>query len=479
MSLGLAPKFNILQQSPHDFSESVLEEKASGNAKELFIASRYTMRARATDGRLVLWNSYTGAISVFRADQSSSIERLIGRQGFSGKVEGIAKYLIDRGFLVKREHDEYTRFQFDFGQAQHRSDLLDLILLASEDCNFRCVYCYEKFARGTMRPEVREGIKKFIQSRIKGLRILTIGWFGGEPLYGWQAVEDLAPFFWEMAQENSLMFHSHMTTNGFLLTPEIAEKLLSWRVNRFQITLDGPPECHDHSRPTRDGHGSFDVILDNLRGLQRRPEKFQASLRVNFSPHNVPHMGQFLDIVEREFQGDSRFQVRFRAVGKWGGDNDAQLEVCGSDEGSRLVLEFERLAKEKGITLADGFRSSSMFGGQVCYAGRPYSYIIGANGKLMKCTVVLDEDERNVVGSIDSEGKLEIDPNKLAPWVAPYFEKDSQCQRCVVLPVCQGFSCQLPRVTGGDRPCIPARSTWKKELISTVEQAETSRHVSI
>src|SRR3712207_7092344 len=32
-------------------------------------------------------------------------------------------------------------------------------LLASEDCNFRCTYCYEDFARGTMQPEVREGIK--------------------------------------------------------------------------------------------------------------------------------------------------------------------------------------------------------------------------------------------------------------------------------------------------------------------------------
>jgi len=469
MSTGSTQKFNILKQSPHDL-EPLSEEPASGVTAADWIASRYTMRARATDGRLVLWNSYTGAISVFRADQAPAIEAMIGRQGFQGESEGICKYLVDRGFLVKKGSDEYMRFQYGFGRAQYRSDILDLILLASEDCNFRCVYCYEKFARGTMRPDIRQGIKRFVEGRLKGLRRLAIGWFGGEPLYGLKAIEDLAPFFWEIAQENELAFSSHMSTNGYLLTPEIAEKLLSWQVNRFQITLDGPAQYHDHSRPTRDGQGSFGVILDNLKALRERPERFQVHLRVNFSPDNVPHMGRFLDTVESEFHGDSRFQMRFRAAGKWGGSNDEQLEVCGADDGGRLMLEFERLAQERGITLADGFKASSMFGSKVCYAGRPYSYVIGATGKLMKCTVVLDADERNVVGNVTPDGRLEIDSAKLAPWIAPYFEGDEQCRGCVVLPVCQGFSCQLPRVSGGERPCIPVRTSWKKELISIAER---------
>ncbi|MFL6198850.1 MAG: radical SAM protein [Thermoanaerobaculia bacterium] len=469
MSLGLSQKFNVLQQSPHDLQTVPLENNAHGN-EDAWVSSRFTMRARATDGRLVLWNSYTGAISVFRSDQYGAIESMLSRQGVEGKPEGILKYMVDRGFLVKKGTDEYKRFQYDFGQAQHRSDFLDLILLASEDCNFRCIYCYEKFARGTMRPEIRQGIKRFVESRLKGLRVLTVGWFGGEPLYGLQAIEDLAPFFWNIAEENSLVFHSNMTTNGYLLTPEISERLLSWRINRFQITLDGPGQCHDHSRPTREGDGTFDVILENLKALRQRPERFQVNLRVNFSPENVPHMDEFLDIVEKELEGDSRFHLRFRAVGKWGGDNDNQLEVCGADEGNKLMLEFERQAQERGITLADGFKASSMLGSQVCYAGRPYSFVVGASGKLMKCTVVLDEDERNVVGRITPEGKLEVDLSKLAPWVAPYFEQDTQCQRCVVLPVCQGFSCQLPRVTGERRPCIPTRSNWKKELIATVSR---------
>jgi uncharacterized protein len=473
MSVGMASKFNILAQSPHDFETATAEElNSEGSTETSWAPSRYTFRARTTDDRLVLWNSYTGSISVFKAEQAPAVLELLSRKGFSSKPEGLVEYLLARGFLVRKGTDEYGRFQFSFGQAQHRSDALDLILLASEDCNFRCIYCYEKFARGTMRPEVRQGIKKYVAGRLPGLRTLTVGWFGGEPLYGLPAIEELAPFFWNLAQENSLNFHSNMTTNGYLLTSEVAGNLLSWGVRNFQITLDGPPQCHDHSRPTRNGEGSFDVILSNLRNLAQRDVQFSVQLRVNFDRQNVPQMDDFLGLVESEFSNDPRFQLRFRAVGKWGGDNDDNLDVCGMDDGNRLVLDLERRALDKGLALADGFKSVSKLGAQVCYAARPNSFVVGASGKLMKCTVLLDEDERNVVGEITPEGAFRIDYDKLAPWAAPYFENDTQCQRCSVLPVCQGFSCPLPRITGSGRPCIPTRSNWKKDLLATVEHVK-------
>lgn len=46
------------------------------------------------------------------------------------------------------------------------SDRLHLILMATEQCNFRCVYCYEDFAIGRMRPWVVEGVKNLVATRI-------------------------------------------------------------------------------------------------------------------------------------------------------------------------------------------------------------------------------------------------------------------------------------------------------------------------
>ena len=163
-------------------------------AKLQWAPSRYNLRTTADDGRYIVWNSYTGAISIFNPQQRQAIQSLL-RGGYEGEARGVIKYLTDRGFLVPKGANEYRQIQLGFGQMHYRNDVLDLILLASEDCNFRCTYCYEDFKRGTMLPSVREGIKRFVEKRAPQLQNLTIGWFGGEPLYGFQAMEDLGPFF--------------------------------------------------------------------------------------------------------------------------------------------------------------------------------------------------------------------------------------------------------------------------------------------
>jgi uncharacterized protein len=478
MPTGLTSRFNVLQQSPHDLLPPE-EASPQKKGKERWVPSRYNIRATTTDGRLVLWNSYSGTMSVFGAAQKEKVEALLSQKGFMARQEGVIKYLVDRGLLVKEGTDEYRRIQVGFGQQQFRTDTLQFILLASEDCNFRCTYCYEDFARGTMLPWVRDGIKNLVRDRLKGLRSLSVGWFGGEPLYGFAAIEDLAPFFLRTARENGLHYSTNMTTNGYLLTPEVADKLLAWQINTFQITIDGPAEDHDRSRPARDGQGTFSTIVHNLKALRSRPEDFRVDIRVNFDRQNYPHLGSFLDTVEKEFGGDTRYALRFRTVGRWGGPNDENLDVCGTDESSRVLLEMQAEARKRGIVLSDEIRNVKGLGAQVCYAARPYNFIIGASGKVMKCTIDLDKEDRNVVGHLTSEGILDLDRDKMALWTEPAFEKDSKCQKCVVLPACQGVFCPLIRIETGKSPCSPLRMKGKKELLEAAESiGGSSRKIS-
>lgn len=471
MSAGLSDKLNILQQSPHDFFPPLEEAKANGGASR-WIPSRYNVRATTGDGRLVLWNSYRGTMNVFAAKQRLAIEALLSKKGFAAKREGIVKYLLDRGFLVPEGTDEFRRIQLGFGRQHYRTDRLELFLLSSEDCNFRCEYCYEDFARGTMLPSVREGVKKLVEKQLGSLRSLLISWFGGEPLYGFQAIEDLAPYFVKLVDEHDLHYFSNMTTNGYLLTPEVADKLLAWRVTKYQITLDGPPETHNRNRPTRDGQGSFDKILDNLKSLSGRPDDFAVDLRVNFDRNNYPHMDKFLDIVEQELSSDPRFRLRFRAIGRWGGPNDPQLEVCGAEESKLVQMELRNEARRRGLNVSDDLREIKGMGAQVCYAARPYNFIIGASGKVMKCTIDLDKEDRNVVGHLGEDGEVELDQDKMALWTEPAFEKDTKCQKCVVLPTCQGVFCPLVRIESGKSPCTPLRMNVKQELRGVVEDGE-------
>ena len=465
MSLGLGSKLNVLQESPLDHKPRAAVPIGTDDGRQRrWVPSHYNVRAATSDGRLIIWNSFRGTMSVFKPEQRGAIEKLIRRTGCEAKPEGIIKYLSDRGFLVEEGTDEYRKVQLAFGREHYRSDLLQLLLLSSEDCNFRCEYCYEDFHRGTMQPWVRDGIKKMVEQRAPNLRALAIEWFGGEPLYGLAAIEDLAPFFLATAEEHGLYYSSTMTTNGYLLSPDVADKLLSWQVKGFQITLDGAPEDHDRNRPGRDGSSTFATIFENLQSMRQRDDLFRIDIRVNFDQKNYPNLESFLDMIEAEFSGDSRFRMRFRAVGRWGGDNDDDLAVCGVDESVKVQQLLKEEARRRGLILSDELKDVKSMKNQVCYAARPYHLVIGAEGQIMKCTIELDKNERNVVGHIREDGSMEIDEDKFALWTEPAFQRDTQCQKCVVLPNCQGIHCPLVRMKTEKSPCTPLRLTAKQEL---------------
>lgn len=446
-------------------SNNGLVKIASVTPLQDWIPSRFNARSAVPDGTLVLYNSYTGAFSGFPASAREQVEAMLHKTGFRARLEGLTKYLYERGFIVEKGTDEFQRLRLLYGTMQYRHDRLDLILLSSEECNFRCVYCYETFPRGTMEPWVREAIIKLTENRIRSLNAMTVSYFGGEPLLGLEAIDELAPSIKGLCDEHNVPFGSGMTTNGYLLTPDVFERLLSWKINSYQITLDGIAEDHDSHRILKGGGPTFSRILENLRAMRRLPDEFQVSLRINFDQTNLPRIPEFLDTI-KDLSEDKRFVLRFYPIGKWGGPNDATLETCG------LTSEEERQRLD--VMAADsGFNPESRMpyltartGNSVCYAARPYNLIIGADGKIMKCTIVLDTKDYNIVGRITEDGRAELQVDKFAKWVAPYFEDDPVCKKCFYVPVCQGSSCPLPRIVSGERPCPDEKLQIRKTLTS-------------
>ena len=390
---------------------------------------------------------------------------MLSQIGFDSVKNGICGYLVDRGYLVLADSDELRKVQYAAGIEHYRSDVLELILLASEDCNFRCTYCYEHFKRGTMQPHVREGIKHLVNNRLNTLRQLKVSWFGGEPLYGMKTIEDLAPFFARVAADHDLKFASHMTTNAYLLSENVVDRLFLWGINDFQVTVDGMPEDHDSHRPTRDGRGTFQTIFDNLLAMKQRTEDFTVVIRVNFDRKNSGRLEEFLELVQKTFQNDDRFMLSFHAVGKWAdGPNDAELITCGlekNDVRKRLCA----IARTLGLKITGENGPHGGTGSKVCYAARPYNFIIGASGKLMKCTIDLDKSDHNVVGQLLPNGELELNDDKMALWTEPAFQRDTGCQICHMLPACQGVNCPKIRIDEGRRPCPTVRQNGKRQMV--------------
>lgn len=139
---------------------------------------------------------------------------------------------------------------------------LELILLPTEKCNFRCTYCYEDFAIGRMGEEVITAIKSLIARRVQKLSALSISWFGGEPLLAKDIALDIGKYAHDMCFQNGVSFSGGFTTNGYHLDAGLLGELDKINHRTYQITLDGDEEFHDRTRVLANGRGTFKKIPD-------------------------------------------------------------------------------------------------------------------------------------------------------------------------------------------------------------------------
>jgi uncharacterized protein len=448
-------------------------------ASKRYKPSRFNAHTRTPEGTLVLYNSYTGHRCGLQGALAESAAPYLSQKGFTGQLDRLGEYLLAQGYILLEETDEDAKWDVRYGMQQFRTDLMQLILLSSEDCNFRCVYCSQQFKRGSMQPQVRTGVKALVQSVLKRITALNISWFGGEPLLGYDAIEELAPFFQETAKAHDIGYQSGMTTNAYLLTPERSRKLVEWGCWGYQITLDGTATDHDAHRPLKEGGATFATIISNIAAMKQYDAPLNVNIRVNFDNRNVAKLQPLFDVLSEKVGGDSRFAMLFRPVGKWGGPNDDQLDICGVREAGDWIKKLTEQARATGMSSEALGKTWLDAHDGVCYAARPYNYIIGADGKVMKCTVVLDTMPQNVVGHISEDGRLNLREELLAKWIQPYYKTDTMCQKCFYVPVCQGASCPLPRIEKGSRPCPEQKVTIGESLkFAWKEKIEASKKVA-
>jgi uncharacterized protein len=303
---------------------------------------------------------------------------------------------------------------------------LDLIVLPTEQCNFRCRYCYEDFAIGRMKPALVDGLKRLIRRRAPTLDWLHVNWFGGEPLLARDVVCDVTALARDESRVNGVAFSSGASTNAYFLTPDVAAELVDAGVTDFQVTLDGPPAVHDTRRLLASGRGTFERIWSNLVAIRRSDVDLRIKLRVHFDAASVPWLRDFVQGLRTELLADPRFDVHFKALERLGGENDELIELLDFERGRALKHE---LAEVAGTTTAAPTASRVPDDEAVCYAARPNALVVRADGRLAKCTVALSDD-RNDVGRLRADGTIELDPVKLAPWLRGLGSLDPAALGC-------------------------------------------------
>jgi uncharacterized protein len=317
-----------------------------------------------------------------------------------------------------------TRSSFDQELVNSlRNDRLQLILLPTEQCNFRCTYCYEDFAIGRMSPETVIAVKRLIGRRADRLSHLQISWFGGEPMLARPIIEDISSFARDAEQRSGhLSYAGDMTTNGYLLNGKAIEFLADLGIRTYQISLDGPKQYHDRTRVRADGGGSFDRIWTNLLSIRESAADVRILLRVHLTPANLSAMPGYLTVIRDTFLGDARFKVYLKNVVRLGGPNDATMEVLGS-------ADLPRIEALETIVQGDGQTQRLYEPEEVCYAARANSLLIRADGRIGKCTVALS-DPANDVGRLLPDGSLQIDNPRLREWLKGWESHDPELTAC-------------------------------------------------
>src|SRR6202049_434860 len=228
--------------------------------------------------------------------------------------------------------------------ASFLNESLNLILLPTEQCNFRCTYCYEDFSIGRMSSEVSEGVKRLIDRRLDGLRSLSVSWFGGETLVARYIVDDISDHIVRAsASRPELHYVGDMTTNGYLLDAPAVERLAELGIRSFQISLDGPRALHDSTRLRANGKGSFDWIWGNLLAIRDGCAKVNVLLRIHLTPENVPVMPEFLTQIRDSFLRDQRFTVFLKPIESMGGLNSDTISVIPSDDRPGIIAALQAI----------------------------------------------------------------------------------------------------------------------------------------
>lgn len=347
----------------------------------------------------------------------------------------LEKALVSAGFLISHSEDVSC---FDTKTKFYLNSTLKITILPTEQCNFRCTYCYEDFKVGRIPTEYVAAIKIFLENEVKTgkYKNVYINWFGGEPLLAFDIIEDIQNFALDLCSIYNLPIHSSITTNGYLLNKNQFQKLLKLQVTSFQITVDG--DCHDQKRISVSGQGTYRTIMNNLKEIQSIKDSFHIMLRNNILKNQFDK--NYYDELYSFISGDSRFSVLVREVKDWGNIKDIHslsLITEKKEQRENLYHHLSYLVDKK-INIQN-FLDDLPFS-SICYASYPHSYVFRANGDILKCTVHLNLPENKVGKIIDATTILWNEENMKYWHIEELLPK---CHSCKYLISCYRKSCPV------------------------------------
>jgi uncharacterized protein len=369
--------------------------------------------------------------------------------------EALARF----GILVPDLANEREEMLSRFDRANSKSRRFSAMVVLNLDCNLACGYCFEEGVRGkqAMSAETAELLVDWIErEHIAKGRKVSIDFYGGEPLLSVDLIRSISQRLRQSCEEKGLPFEFSLVTNGTLLTRPIALELAGLGMKSVKVTLDGPREIHDLSRPFVSGRGSFDIIVSNILEIMDITE---VQIGGNFTRENYREFPRLLDhLLAIGITPERLDAVQFNQVTGRVGDGSIPdySSACNCTDEEWLCEATVYLREE---VLSRGFPTPKP-GPAGCMVEFANDLVVNVDGAIYKCPAFVGRAGFSV-------GDLRSGVGGDCAIYRPGVWKREECLECAWLPQCFGGCRFMKFLRDGDMGGVDC---WKSFLDATLEK---------
>ncbi len=215
---------------------------------------------------------------------------------------------------------------------------------STKTCNLKCRHCYMSSDAQKYEGELTtEEAKRFIDD-LAEFNVPVLLFSGGEPL--------MRKDFFELAEYAAAKgIRPTLSTNGTLITREVAERIKKIGVGYVGISLDGLQEVNDKFRGKE---GAFQAAMEGIQNCVAVGQR--VGLRFTINHHNIQELDRIFDFIEEK--GINR--VCFYHL-VYSGRGNAMMDEDVTPEQSRMAMDtiirrtrdFEERGLEKEILTVD------------------------------------------------------------------------------------------------------------------------------
>lgn len=429
-----------------------------------FLATDSLNDAGLDNNRIIF--STRSATSIMIAEE---IYQDLVAENFEQIESSILSTLINKEFIVPSEQDEFEYVIQANGCAKSDSKFLSVTIQPSANCQLGCHYCGQSHAKhqasDALIDKYYERIVELLEH--KKYQGLSIVWYGGEPLTGYQAIKKTSKKLIALCTERGMAYMSNMITNGLSLKPDLFEELVrDCKVTAYQITIDGTAESHDQRRITKKGgNGTFDIITNNIIAISRMPlykeYNCNVNIRINIDQTNHMYVEALIDFVVNNDLND-KVTIDFAPIVNFGG-NDAGKEALNKEEFAEYEINWMLKCYENNIRMTPLPQRQH----SVCMVEHEDSEVLDAYGNIYACwefpySETYGEGD-SLIGNLFFPKETYNKNATLRNWNATLEAGETWCKKCNHLPVCGGG---CPKSWHEKIPaCPPFKFNYKDRLI--------------